>query len=161
SGVYSLAASPDPAINRRTLEDLLPGGHLRRIDVRDFSDPHTGTGQLIRVANAGVAIHQPHWHGNHVWTIAVDNAVQPRGSITMSSDGHPRVQLWEDVVEIDPMSTKAVMLPVKRPPEVLQEVLDAQVCEYEYPMHCHAEMSQSAAGGLYPGGQVTGWRLRR
>jgi FtsP/CotA-like multicopper oxidase with cupredoxin domain len=161
AGVYSLAASPDPAINRRTLEDLLPGGHLRRIDVRDFSDPHTGTGQLIRVANAGVAIHQPHWHGNHVWTIAVDNAVQPRGSITMSSDGHPRVQLWEDVVEIDPMSTKAVMLPVKRPPEVLQEVLDAQVCEYEYPMHCHAEMSQSAAGGLYPGGQVTGWRLRR
>jgi FtsP/CotA-like multicopper oxidase with cupredoxin domain len=161
SGVYSLAASPDPAINRRTLEDLLPGGYVRRIDVRDFSDPGTGTGQLLRLANTGVAVHQPHWHGNHVWTIAVDNEVQPRGRITMSSDGHPRIQLWEDVVELDPMSTKAVMLPVKRPPDALEQVLDAQACEYEYPMHCHAEMSQSAAGGLYPGGQVTGWRLRR
>jgi FtsP/CotA-like multicopper oxidase with cupredoxin domain len=161
SGVYSLAASPDPAINRRTLEDLLPGGYVRRVDVRDFSDPSTGTGQLLRLANTGVAVHQPHWHGNHVWTIAVDNDVQPRGRISMSSDGHPRIQLWEDVVELDPMSTKALMLPVKRPPDALQQVLDAQACEYEYPMHCHAEMSQSAAGGLYPGGQVTGWRLRR
>ncbi|HEV7885743.1 MAG TPA: multicopper oxidase domain-containing protein, partial [Solirubrobacteraceae bacterium] len=161
SGVYSLAASPDATINRRTLEDLLPGGYVRRIDVRDFSDPGTGTGQLLRLANTGVAVHQPHWHGNHVWTIAVDNEVQPRGRISMSSDGHPRIQLWEDVVELDPMSTKAVMLPVKRPPDALQQVLDAQACEYEYPMHCHAEMSQSAAGGLYPGGQVAGWRLRR
>ena len=161
SGVYAVAASPDPAINRRTLEDLLAGGHMRRIDVRDFSDPSTGTGQLIRLANTGVAAHQPHWHGNHVWTIAVDNAVQPRGQITMGRDGHPRLQMWEDVVQLDPMGTKAVMLPVKRPPDVLQEVLDAQACEYEYPMHCHAEMSQTAAGGLYPGGQVTGWRLRR
>jgi hypothetical protein len=161
AGVYALAASPDPAINRRTLEDLLAGGHMRRVDVRDFSEPSTGTGQLIRVVNTGVAEHQPHWHGNHVWTIAVDNEVQPRGHITMSGDGHPQLQMWEDVIALDPMSTKAVMLPVKRPPDVLQQVLDAQACEYEYPMHCHAEMSQTAAGGLYPGGQTTGWRLRR
>jgi len=26
-------------------------------------------------------------------------------------------------------------------------------------MHCHAEMSQTAAGGLYPMGMLTDWRL--
>jgi hypothetical protein len=159
AGVYSVAASPDPAINLRTLQDIKPGGHVRRIDVRDFSDTSVGTGQLIRLANTGVAVHQPHWHGNHVWTIAVDNVVLSRDSITMNEEGHPRVQMWEDVVELAPLLTRAVMLPIKRPPDVLDDVFAAQQCEYAYPMHCHAEMSQTAAGGLYPGGQVTDWRL--
>jgi hypothetical protein len=161
AGVYAIGVSPDPAINRRSHEDLVPGGYMRRIDVRDFSNPSTGTGQLIRIANTGVAVHQPHWHGNHVWTVAVGNVVQQRDQVTIGADGHTRGQLWEDVVEMGPMETKAMILPLKRPPDALSQVLDAQVCEYEYPMHCHAEMSQSAAGGLYPGGQVAGWRLRR
>jgi hypothetical protein len=160
SGVFAVAVSTDPAINLRTLQDIKPGGHARRVDVRDFSDPSVGTGQLLRIVNTGVAVHQPHWHGNHVWTIAENNEVRSRSTITMTASGHPRIQLWEDVVEIDPLQTKAVILPIKRPPDVLDDVFAAQVCEYAYPMHCHAEMSQTAAGGLYPGGQVTDWRLR-
>ena len=29
----------------------------------------------------------------------------------------------------------------------------------EYPMHCHMEPSQTAAGGNYPGGLVTHWAI--
>jgi hypothetical protein len=159
AGVYSSAVSPDEALNHRTLEDIKPGGHVRRIDVRDFSDPSVATGQLVRIVNTGVATHQPHFHGNHVWTLVESNKVLSRSQITVTAGGHPRLQLWEDVVQLDAMQTKAVMLPLKRPPDVLDEVFAAQQCEYLFPMHCHAEMSQTAAGGLYPGGQVTDWRL--
>jgi hypothetical protein len=159
AGVYAAAVSPDEALNHRTLEDIKPGGHVRRVDVRDFSDPAVGTGQLLRIVNTGVATHQPHFHGNHVWTLAENNTVLSRSQITMTASGHPRLQLWEDVVQLDALQTKALMLPLKRPPDVLDEAFAAQECEFVYPMHCHAEMSQTAAGGLYPGGQVTDWRL--
>jgi len=159
SGVFSVAHSPDRAENRRTLEDTKPCGHGRRVDVRRFSDPDVGTGQLIRLVNTGVAMHQPHFHGNHVWTFAHDNEVLSRSAVTLR-DGHLRIQHWEDVVEIDPLSTKALMLPIKVPPEALDEVVADQQCEWVYPMHCHAEMSQTAGGGLYPGGQVSDWILK-
>jgi hypothetical protein len=160
SGVFSLGISPDEASNRRAHEDTRPGGHGRAVDVRDFSHPAFGTGQLIRVVNTGIAVHQPHWHGNHVWTVVVNNEVLSRSTPRISPDGHILLQHWEDVVELDPMVTKAVMLPVKPPPDALEVVLANQKCEFTYPMHCHAEMSQTAGGGLYPGGQVTDWILR-
>ena len=160
SGVFSLGISPDEASNRRAHEDTRPSGHGRKVDVRDFSDPRTGTGQLIRIVNTGVGVHQPHWHGNHVWTVAVNNETLSRSTPRMSPDGHVLLQQWEDVVELDPMNTKAVMLPIKPPPDALDAVLAAQDREYVFPMHCHAEMSQTAGGGLYPGGQVTDWILK-
>jgi FtsP/CotA-like multicopper oxidase with cupredoxin domain len=160
SGVFSLGISPDEASNRRAHEDTRPGGHGRAVDVRDFSDPAFGTGQLIRIVNTGIAVHQPHWHGNHVWTVAVNNEVLSRSTPRISPDGHILLQHWEDVVELDPMQSKAVILPVKPPPDALEAVIENQACEFIYPMHCHAEMSQTAGGGLYPGGQVTDWILR-
>ena len=160
SGVFSAGVSPDEAENTRTHEDTKPSGHGRKVDVRSFSDPATGTGQLIRIVNTGIAVHQPHWHGNHVWTVAVDNEVLSRSQGRISADGHILLQHWEDVVELDPMSTKAVMLPIKPPPDALDLVLANQECEFVYPMHCHAEMSQTAGGGLYPGGMVTDWTLK-
>jgi hypothetical protein len=160
SGVFAAGVSPDEAENHRTHEDTKPSGHGRRVNVRDFSDPDFGTGQLLRLVNTGIAIHQPHFHGNHVWTLAVDNEVLSRSSAKMSPDGHILMQLWEDVVELDPMQTKAVMLPVKPPSDALAVVLENQQCDYAYPMHCHAEMSQTAGGGLYPGGMVTDWTLK-
>jgi FtsP/CotA-like multicopper oxidase with cupredoxin domain len=160
SGVFAAGVSPDEAENHRTHEDTKPSGHGRRVNVRNFSDPAFGTGQLLRIVNTGIAIHQPHFHGNHVWTIAVDNEVLSRSSPKISPDGHILMQLWEDVVEIDPLQTKAVMLPVKPPSDALQVVLENQQCDYAYPMHCHAEMSQTAGGGLYPGGMVTDWTLK-
>ena len=39
------------------------------------------------------------------------------------------------------------------------EVWDARTTDWHYPMHCHAEPSQTAAGGLYPGGLVADWVL--
>ena len=159
SGVFSVAVSPDRAENRRTKEDTKPCGHGRTVDVRRFSDPAVGTGQLIRILNAGVAVHQPHFHGNHVWTMAIDNQTLTRSTPTVV-DGHLRLQHWEDVVGVDPQQTKAVMLPIKPPPDALDVVLANQQCDFEYPMHCHAEMSQTAGGGLYPGGQLTDWTFK-
>ena len=69
------------------------------------------------------------------------------------------LQQWEDVVELDPLDRKEVVLPVRRPPEVLDRVWNARDEDWEYPMHCHAEPSQTAAGGLYPGGLVADWIL--
>ena len=160
SGVFSAGVSPDEEENHRTHEDTKPSGHGRRVNVRDFADPGAGTGQLIRIVNTGIAVHQPHWHGNHVWTVAVNNEVLSRSSPRISADGHILLQHWEDVVELDPLGSKAVMLPVKPPADALEVVLADQQCEYVYPMHCHAEMSQTAGGGLYPGGMVTDWILK-
>jgi FtsP/CotA-like multicopper oxidase with cupredoxin domain len=42
---------------------------------------------------------------------------------------------------------------------VLDDVWNARTEDYHYPMHCHAEPSQTAAGGLYPGGLVADWVL--
>jgi hypothetical protein len=61
---------------------------------------------------------------------------------------------------MDPLQTKAVMLPLKPPPNALDEVLRNQRCDWVFPMHCHAEMSQTAGGGLYPGGMVSDWKLK-
>lgn len=160
SGVYAVGASPDVDENHRTHEDTTPSGHGRSSDVRDFSDRGGGTGQLIRLANTGTAVHQPHFHGNHVWTIAVDNTVFSRSKPTMGADGHLQLQHFEDAVELDPLRTKTVMLPMKPPPDALDEVVAAQECTWVFPMHCHAEMSQTAGGGLYPGGMVSDWKLK-
>jgi hypothetical protein len=160
SGVFGVAHSLNEAENHRAHEDALPSGHGRAVDVRDFSDPRAGTGQLIRLVNTGVAVHQPHWHGNHVWTLMVDNEVLNRASPRISPDGHILLQHFEDVVELDPLQTKAVMLPLKPPPNALDVVVANQSCNWVFPMHCHAEMSQTAGGGLYPGGQLADWTLK-
>ena len=160
AGVFAVAGSPDEESNRHTLEDTIPSGHARRVDVRGLSNPGSGTGQLIRLVNTGIAAHQPHFHGNHVWTMVIENQVLSRTTPRITEDGHIRLQHWEDVVELDPLQTKAVMLPLKPPPDVVDEVLANQDCDWLFPMHCHAEMSQTAGGGLYPGGQVTDWRLK-
>jgi hypothetical protein len=162
SGVFSLAISPDEAENLRTHEDTKPSGHARTVDVRKLphsEDTGVGTGQLIRLVNAGIAVHQPHFHGNHVWTLAINNTTLTRTHVEIV-DGHIALQHWEDVVEMDPLTTKAVMLPLKPPPDALDVVRANQECDWVYPMHCHAEMSQTAGGGLYPGGQVSDWVLK-
>jgi hypothetical protein len=77
----------------------------------------------------------------------------------VDAEGHAVLQQWEDVVELDPLDRKEIILPVRRPPETLDRVWNARDEDWEYPMHCHAEPSQTAAGGLYPGGLVSGWFL--
>jgi len=163
SGYRSLALTRDTAFNRIVHEDTLPSGFARDIDVRDFSLPvggsSVGTGQMIRMVNMGAVIHQMHFHGNHVWTLRRNGADFPRAAGIVDAEGHAVLQQWEDVVELNPLDRKEVVLPMRRPPEVLDPVWDARDEDWEYPMHCHAEPSQTAAGGLYPGGLVAGWTL--
>lgn len=164
SGFHSLGLSEDEATNDAAHEDTLLSGSARRTDVRDFSrgtETTVVTGQLIRMVNAGVVAHQMHFHGNHVWTLRRNGVDFPRSAQAAFVDaaGHPVLQLWEDVVELEPRETKEIMLPMKPPPDALDAVLAAQDCDWLFPMHCHAEPSQTAAGGLYPGGIVADWQL--
>ena len=73
SGFQALALTTDEVFNEHREEDTLPSGHPRETDVRNFSaSPSAGavrTGQLMRMVNAGIADHQLHYHGNHVWTV--------------------------------------------------------------------------------------------
>jgi FtsP/CotA-like multicopper oxidase with cupredoxin domain len=164
SGFHSLAASQDLAINEASEEETLPGGYARPVDVRDFSKPDgaggVGAGQLIRLVNLGVVVHQMHFHGNHVCMLRRNGVDFPRSAGHVAAEGHGVLQQWEDVVELDPLDRKEIVLPVRRPPEVIDPVWDARDEDYHYPMHCHAEPSQTAAGGLYPGGLVADWILR-
>ncbi len=163
SGYLSLGVADDEAVNHATHEETLVSGFARPTDVRDFSKPDghgsVATGQLIRLVNAGVVIHQMHFHGNHVWTVRRNGVDFPRSAGRVDAEGHVVLQQWEDVVELDPLDRKEIVLPIKRPPDAIDPVWEARAEDWHYPMHCHAEPSQTAAGGLYPGGLVADWVL--
>ncbi|MDR6417222.1 multicopper oxidase domain-containing protein [Pseudarthrobacter sulfonivorans] len=163
SGFQSLAASTDEELNRMREEDTLMSGSARQVDVRDFSlsaaKGTVRTGQLMRFLNAGVVHHQLHFHGNHLWTVNRNGKMFPRNGGRVDADGHVVLQQWEDVVEMHPLDRKDSMLPLRRPPEVIDEVWNARKEDWHYPMHCHAEPSQVARGGMYPGGLVGHWTV--
>ncbi|TNB75677.1 copper resistance protein [Arthrobacter sp. BB-1] len=163
SGFQSIAVTPDEAFNHRRKEDSLPSGQPRETDVRNFSaSPSAGalrSGQLVRMVNAGIVDHQLHYHGNHVWTVRANGIDFPRTNGTVSPQGDVILQQWEDTVQLQPLECKESVLPVRRPPEVIDGVWNARTEDWTYPMHCHAEPSQTARGGLYPGGLVADWVL--
>jgi FtsP/CotA-like multicopper oxidase with cupredoxin domain len=164
SGYRSLAVSSDSQANKIAHEDTLPSGSAREVDVRDFSPPSgagstTAPGQLIRLVNMGAVIHQMHFHGNHQWTIRRNGVDFPRSGGRVDPEGHVILQQWEDVIELDPLDRKEIVLPLRRPPDATDRVWAARAEDWPYPMHCHAEPSQTAAGGLYPGGLVADWTL--
>jgi plastocyanin len=163
AGFRSLGVSDDPELNEEREEDSLPSGFPRLTDVRNFSQsPATGTvrtGQLIRMVNAGIVGHQLHYHGNHVWTVRENGRDFPREKGTVMADGHVSLQQWEDTVSLVPLERKEAILPMVRPPDCVDAVWEARKEDWRYPMHCHAEPSQTAAGGLYPGGLVADWVL--
>lgn len=164
SGFQSLAVAKDEHVNESSHEETLASGFPRQSDVRNFSKPDgqgsVFTGQMIRMVNLGVAIHQMHFHGNHVWTVRKNLVDFPRDArLARMEEGHVILQQFEDVVELEPLERKEIILPVKRPPDAIDEVWNARKVDWTYPMHCHAEPSQTAAGGLYPGGLVADWVL--
>ena len=163
AGFQSLAVGTNEELNERRKQDTLPSGHPRETDMRNFSaSPTPGairTGQLVRMVNAGIADHQLHYHGNHVWTVRANGIDFPRSNGRVSPQGDVILQQWEDTVQLQPLERKEAMLPVRRPPEVVDPVWDARTEDWTYPMHCHAEPSQTAAGGMYPGGLVADWTL--
>lgn len=164
SGYEALAHSPNRAINLASHEESLVSGYPRQIDVRQFGeDLVAGTiraGQMVRLVNPGIVFHQIHFHGNHLWTVRRNNVEWPRERGHVDADGHVVLQQWEDVVELEPMDTKDCMIPMKRPPDATDQVWANRTTDWKYPMHCHAEPSQTAAGGMYPGGLVAHWNLK-
>ncbi len=161
SGFRALALSRDEAATHATHEDTLPAGSAREVDVRDFSlplaDGSVGTGQLIRMVNVGGRPSDALSRTTSGRCGATD-VTSPNGR-HVDAEGHVVLQQWEDVVELNPLDRKEVVLPLKRPPEVVDQVWDARDEDWVYPMHCHAEPSQTAAGGLYPGGLAADWTL--
>jgi len=161
SGFQSLGVSTDEAANLVREEDTLMSGSARQTDVRNFSQGVTTdagrTGQMMRFVNTGVVHHQLHFHGNHVWAVGRNGRMFPRSGGLVGPDGDVLLQAWEDVVEMHPLDRKDCVLPMRRPPEAIDAVWDARSVDWHYPMHCHAEPSQVAMGGMYPGGLVGDW----
>jgi hypothetical protein len=130
--------------------DTRPCGRVRNSD-RDGRE----VGQAIRLVNTGLAAHQIHFHGNHV-IVVTRNGRELRlpGEVLSPED----IQSEKDVVRLMPLDRKDTILPMHTPHDALGDRVAAGQTLH-YPMHCHAEMSQTAAGGMYPGGQVTDWVL--
>jgi hypothetical protein len=118
-----------------------------------------GQGTLIRIANTGGAVHSPHFHGNHVYVLT-DNGQSPDvgGLPAVDAGGRPIVA-EKDVVRLAQLNRKDVLLPFHKPFDQWPPYDPANSPNYRYPMHCHAEMSQTAGGGQYPSGMYTEWEL--
>ncbi|ABM10495.1 MULTISPECIES: hypothetical protein [Micrococcaceae] len=96
------------------------------------------TGQLIRMLNAGIVGHQLHFHGNHVWAVRANGRDFTRLNGSVMADGHISPQAWEDTVSLSPMERKESILPMVRPPDVVDAAWEACREDWTYPMHCHA-----------------------
>src|SRR3954451_7201163 len=67
--------------------------------------------------------------------------------------------LERDVQEVRPLQRFDVILPAHTGYDSFPPLSQMPKAEQHYPMHCHAEMSQTAAGGSYPFGMLTDWHL--
>ncbi len=123
-----------------------------------------GQPMLVRILNSGLFTHSNHIHANHVYVIAVNGAVQDN-------------LFFVDTFTIDPLDRVDWLVPFLRPPDIagnrytplrnlipneLGLTIDGpngspgvQQSPLGYPMHCHLETSQTAAGGNYPQGTLT------
>lgn len=125
-------------------EDVIPKGRI--------GQPH-----LIRMVNAGMAAHSPHLHGSHFGVLSVNNRVRDNVFAV-------------DTFTVAPLDRVDILIAFIRPPDIpgdqriplrdlipneLAQVLITPQSPLSYPMHCHMEMSQTAAGGNYPQGLVT------
>jgi len=81
-------------------------------------------------------IHSPHFHGNHVEIVSI-NRKNFTGKLKE-----------KDIVSMMPLDARDVIYPFKTPPDAWPAASGPQ----HYPMHCHSEMSQTLAGGMYPHG---------
>jgi hypothetical protein len=108
---------------------------------------------LIRSMNAGLCTHSPHIHGNHVMMCTEP---YPYGPNECETHVYER-----DAWLLKPMARIDVVLPFERPPDIPEGSWPPREEPFplRYVMHCHTEMSQTAAGGNYPQGCVTHWEM--
>jgi hypothetical protein len=123
------------------------------------ADGVQGKGTLYRIVNTGAAFHSPHFHGNHVYVLQANNRIPlAAGAPALGTNGRP-VAVEKDVFGIESLGTRNVLLPFHTPFDQWPPYDPANSPNYRYPMHCHAEMSQTAGGGQYPSGMYTEWEL--
>lgn len=167
----------DPAFNARVQNgetispaemraDFLPryftingrSGAFASHDPDTLLEGRIGQPMLVRILNAGLFTHSNHLHANHFYVTAVNNAIRDN-------------VFFLDSFHIFPEDRVDWLVPFVRPPDIpgdqgiplrdlLREELalvlgDVPQSPLGYPMHCHMEPSQTAAGGNYPQGTVT------
>ncbi len=108
-----------------------------------------GHPHLIRNVNAGIWGHSPHTHANHVYVTAVNGRVQQN-------------VLLLDTWTLNPGERFDVVFPFVKPPDIPDDTWARIIAGTHeepfpmiYPVHCHMEITQTAAGGNYPQGAVT------
>lgn len=106
-----------------------------------------GKAALVRMLNAGMAVHSMHFHGNHVEVASINGR---------DFRDHRKKK---DAVSMFPLDTRDVVFPFMAPPDIPPDEfalgLDLAQEPQRYPMHCHTELSQTAGGGSYPHGMHT------
>jgi hypothetical protein len=123
------------------------------------TDGQAAHGALIRIANTGGAIHSPHLHGNHFYVLTMDNQLPlVAGSPALDANNNP-VIVEKDVLGLEKAATADVLIPFHEPLDQWPPYDRATSYDYRYPMHCHAEMSQTAGGGQYPSGMYVEFQL--
>ncbi|MGF9759508.1 multicopper oxidase domain-containing protein [Microvirga sp. 0TCS3.31] len=134
---------------------------------------YIGEPTLFRIVNVGLAHHANHFHGNHLMELA-------RVDLNPTSSTYGQMIVPENIFEVDttamwPMQRRDLLLPFEIPPDIpyqipvssptggqFQRMVNKQAQEpfpLRYVMHCHTEMSQTAAGGNYPQGMVCHWEV--
>jgi hypothetical protein len=132
--------------------------------------PHGRIGQphVIRLMNAGLAHHSPHLHANHFYVLARVDGLKEKQVVQENV-------VFLDSITLGPLERMDWLHPFIRPPDIpgdpsrpLREAAREELSmtlggvamsPLSWPMHCHMEMSQTAAGGNYPQGSVTMWEL--
>lgn len=114
---------------------------------------YIGEPMLLRVINAGLALHSPHIHGNHVMELSGIDATGAQ----VVRDNLPEIDTWA----MRALDRKDVLLPFERPPDIPAAVypMRQEPFPMHFPMHCHLELSQTAGGGLYNHGLITDWTI--
>lgn len=110
---------------------------------------------LIRSMNAGLALHSLHIHGNHVFALTDVETTENAAII------HAPNVFERDSWRLQPLDRRDVLLPFDRPRDIPPSKWPPREEPFplRYVMHCHTEMSQTAAGGNYPQGLVTHWEM--
>lgn len=118
-------------------------GYWADIDPTVALKGYVGQPAVVRAANPGMHMHSLHWHANHLYWLAEKGVV--------------RDNLWLlDSVRMDPLDVKDLVYPFIKPPDIPEAVWPPveEAFPLTYPMHCHNEPSQTAAGGSYPHGMI-------
>jgi len=123
--------------------------HDHRVEISGY----VGQPALIRSMNAGLSWHSPHTHFNHCYRLAVNGVVQR--------------DLWLlDTWSLGPLDRVDMLMPFIQPPDIppqtwskIEGGTNQENLPMVWPMHCHLETSQTAAGGNYPNGLIAHMKL--